>query len=154
MHVFVPRRFSAPARRATQSLLGDVDRLFDAFWQGAPVAPLRTAPAILAPRMDYAETEAEIRLAVELPGIDEENIRVSIEDGVVMVAAERKAELADEEEKTFRHLETYRGRLERKVRLPAEVDADAIRATHRNGVLTVTLPKLQPAVHSIPVTVS
>jgi HSP20 family protein len=138
------------------SLLGDVDRLFDALWQGTPRVPLREAVPVLAPRMDCIETASEIRLVVDLPGIEEEAIGVSFEDGVVTITAERKAEQVEEDaQKTWHHVERHHGCFERKLRLPVEVDAEAIRATHKNGVLTVVLPKLQvPAPRSIPVTAS
>ena len=149
-------RFLVPRRRVSPlAALGwsDFDRVFDQIWNGAGLATAR-GEASVAPRIDFSESDAEIVIAAELPGIEEKDIQISLEDGVLTIRGERSAEKV-EDEKGVRHTETYRGKYERKLRLPSEVDADAVKAVYRNGVLTVTLPKppeAQPQVRVIPVT--
>ncbi len=155
-HVLVPRRSVAIAR-PLPNLFGDFDRFFDEFWRGSgPTAARASTPG--APRMDYSATDDEIRIRAEMPGLEEKEIDVSLEEGVLTIKGVRAAESEEkDDEKGVRHVETYRGSFYRSVRLPAEVDEDAIVATYKNGILSVTLPKLpeaKPEVRSIPVTTS
>ena len=149
-HLLVPRRSAAPLASFGWS---DFDRVFDQLWSGAGLAT--RGPAAYAPRIDFSETETEMRVAAELPGIEEKDIQVSLEDGVLTIRAERTVEKKDEAAKERRHVETFHGKYERSLRLPAEVDAENVKAAYRNGILTVTLPKpaeAQPQVRVIPVT--
>jgi HSP20 family protein len=157
-HLLVPRgtrRVAHPARRhAFPGLFADFDRLLDAFWGTG--APARRQRVDFAPPLDYAETEEEIQLAVELPGLEENDIRVSLEDGVLSIEGERADERSEEKD-GFRHTESCRGSFRRRVRLAAEVDEEAVKAVYRNGVLNVTLPKVAqpgPEARTIPVTTS
>jgi HSP20 family protein len=155
-HVFVPRKSTAIARRARPlGLYHELDRIFDALWGGFsfPASGV-CAPNAVTPRVDFSETEGEIRIAAELPGLDEKDIEVALDDGVLTIQGERKGEHEDTE-KGYRRLETYRGRFHRAIRLGTEVDEEAVKAVYRTGVLTVTLPKrapAEPSVRSIPIT--
>ncbi len=157
-HVLVPRRSVAIAR-PLPNLFGDFDRFFDEFWRGSgPTASREATPGARTPRTDYSVTDDEIRIRAEMPGLEEKEIDVSLEEGVLTIKGERAAESEEkDDEKRMQHMETYRGSFHRSVRLPAEVDEDAIVATYTNGILSVTLPKLpeaKPEVRSIPVTTS
>ena len=146
-HLLVPRRNASSLAALGWS---DFDRLFGQLWNGAPTG--RSAAAY-APRIDFTETDTELRVAAELPGFEEKDLKVSLEDGVLTIEGERNAELKNEDAKEVRHLETFHGTYRRSLRLPSEVDADGVKATYRNGILTVTLPKAPAAqVRSIPVT--
>src|SRR5258708_967571 len=118
-HLLVPRRSAGALASFGWS---DFDRVFDSLWSGTGGAA--RAPAAYAPRIDLAETDTELRVAAELPGIEEKDIQVSLEDGVLTIRAERSAEAKDESAKERRHVETFHGRYQRALRLPAEVDAD------------------------------
>jgi len=149
-HLLVPRR-----RASSVAALGwnDFDRVFDQLWNGF-ANPAHVAPASFAPRVDFTETDTELRVAAELPGLEEKDIEVSLEDGVLTIRGERSAEQSADA-KGVRHVETFRGKFQRSLRLPSEVDADAVKAVYRNGILTVTLPKppeSQPSVRNIPIT--
>ena len=155
-HVFVPRKSTAIARRARPlGLYHELDRIFDALWGGLdlPASGVR-APNAVTPRVDFSETEDEICIAAELPGLDEKDIEVALEEGVLTIQGERKDE-RESEEKGYKRLETYRGRFHRAIRLASEVDEEAVKAVYKAGVLTVTLPKrapAEPSVRSIPIT--
>jgi HSP20 family protein len=135
----------------------ELDRIFDALWGGfnLPASGV-CAPNAVTPRVDFSETEDEIRIAAELPGLDEKDIEVALDDGVLTIQGERKGEREDKDaEKGYQRLETYRGRFHRAIRLGAEVDEEAVKAVYGAGVLTVTLPKrapAEPSVRSIPIT--
>lgn len=155
-HVLVPRR-NALAR----PVFGDFDRLFDEFWRGFGT-PNRTggnandAPSLAVPRMDVSETDEAFQLRLEMPGLEEKDIEVSVEDGVLSLKGNR-AEESEEESNGVRHVETYRGSFHRAVKLPADVDENGISAGYKSGILTVTLPKLpeaKPEARQIPVSTS
>ena len=153
--VLVPRIRTRAVRPAQSHWLGDFDRVFDGLWRGFgdDTSPVAT-PATLAPRMDYHETDTEIRIAAELPGLEEKDITVSLEEGVLTIQGERSEEKREDEE-GFSHVETFRGSFHRALRLKTEVDEDAVKAAYKNGVLTVTLPKVpevKPEIRTIPVT--
>jgi HSP20 family protein len=155
-HVLVPRIKHRAVRPARTHYLGDFDRVFDDLWRGfgGTATPVAT-PATLAPRMDYHETETEIRVAAELPGLEEKDIQVSLEEGVLTIKGERAEETREENDEGFRHVETFRGSFHRALRLNANVDEDAVKAAYKNGILTVTLPKIpeaKPETRTIPVT--
>jgi HSP20 family protein len=148
-HVVVPRR-SALSR----PVFGDFDRLFDEFWRGFGVPLTReSAPAFAAPRMDVCESDEAYELHAEMPGLEEKDIEVSIEDGVLTLRGTRSEE-SEEENEGVRHVETYRGSFHRALKLPAGVDEDAITAGYKNGILTVKLPKLpetRPEARQVPI---
>ena len=148
-HLLVPRRNAGSLAARGWS---DFDRLFDQLWNGGIAG---AGAAAYAPRIDFTETETELRVAAELPGFEEKDLKVSLEDGVLTIEGERNAEVKNEDAKEVHHFETFHGKYRRALRLPSEVDPDAVKATYRNGILTVTLPKAPAAqMRSIPVTSS
>jgi HSP20 family protein len=89
------------------------------------------------PSVEVVETDKDIRIAAELPGMDEKDVEVSVSDDILIIRGEKKAEIDKE-----RHFsERYYGRFERRIPLPFEVEDDHAEASFENGVLTVTLPK-------------
>ncbi|QFU16930.1 Hsp20/alpha crystallin family protein [Microvirga thermotolerans] len=90
--------------------------------------------------MNVSETEKEIRITAELPGVTEQDIDVSLDDDVLTIRGEKKFERSDEKE-NFHFVERSYGTFQRSVRLPFPVDPEQVRAHFENGVLTVTLPK-------------
>lgn len=92
-----------------------------------------------SPRMDLRETEGRIELTAELPGLSEDDIHIDLEDDVLTVSGEKKSS-AETHDKGFRMVERRYGSFSRSVRLPAGVRADGIKASLKQGVLTVTAP--------------
>lgn len=92
------------------------------------------------PRLDIKETEKEIEMSVELPGVDKKEIELSVDDGVLTIQGEKKREEEKKEENIYRRECVY-GRFLRRVPLPAEVDEKKIEAVFERGILKVTLPK-------------
>jgi HSP20 family protein len=82
-----------PRRASSRAALGwsDFDRLFDQLWNGAGLTR-ESAEASYAPRIDFTETDTEMRVAAELPGLEEKDIQVSLDDGVLTIRGERKPE--------------------------------------------------------------
>jgi HSP20 family protein len=124
----------------------EMNRLFDDVFRGFDPSPFgsdRFFDRIAGnwPRVEVSETDKEIEITAELPGLDERDVRVELANGVLAIAGEKKTEIEDKE-RLFS--ERHYGRFER--RIPVEdVDVDKVSAVFKNGVLTVTLPKIAPA---------
>lgn len=90
------------------------------------------------PSVEVSDTDKEVRVAAELPGMDEKDVEVFLEDGGLTIRGEKKAELEDKD----RHFsERFYGRFERHIPLGFEAEEDKVNASFKNGVLTVTVPK-------------
>lgn len=89
---------------------------------------------------DVLERDEEYVVHVDLPGFDIEAVDVAVTDSTLRIVAERE-ESIDESEADYVRRERHHARAERSIRLPTEIDADAVEARMKNGVLTVTLPK-------------
>jgi HSP20 family protein len=92
------------------------------------------------PAMDLVETEDHLVLRADLPGIDEEDVEIEVQDGVLTVSGERKAEEREAADDFYR-VERAFGTFSRSVSLPHEVDAQKISANFDRGVLEVRIPK-------------
>jgi HSP20 family protein len=131
---------------------GELDRLLEDVWRGFDIAPFSGDLADFNPQVDIEETEDAYVVSAELPGLEEKDFDVSLDGDLLTLKGEKKVE-REEKRKGFTHRETSSGSFHRAFRLPAEVDADAVKAVHANGVLTVTLPKREPSRNrEIPVT--
>ncbi len=128
----VPRRDVSPF----VSLQQEIDRLFDDFSRG--FAGLGATD--LAPRMDVSETDKEIELTAELPGLEEKDVQINFADDVLTIRGEKKSE-TEQKDKSYRLVERSYGSFTRSVALPSGIDPDSIKATIANGVLKVTVPK-------------
>jgi len=93
-----------------------------------------------APPVDVYEDEHNVTLKIEVPGIDEKDIDVRIENNVLTVHGERKFE-KEEKEENYRRVERQYGSFTRTFTLPTTVDAEKVQADYDKGVLKVTLPK-------------
>lgn len=119
-------------------LRSEVDRIFDSFPVRMP--SFRFARIATVPAIDMSETEKAYKITAELPGMDPENVDVTFDDGLLRIAGEKR-EQRDEDEQGYRFSERNYGSFERLVQLPSAAQANKIKATFKNGVLTVTVPK-------------
>ncbi|MBA4091013.1 MAG: heat-shock protein [Sphingobium sp.] len=121
------------------SLHRDVNRLFDDVFRGFGVASTGGFSSSLAwPNLELGETDIEVRITAELPGLNEKDVDITVEEGVLTLRGEKKAEVED---KDRGYTERSYGRFERRISLPRGIERDKATATFRNGVLTITLPK-------------
>lgn len=118
----------------------EVDRLFDDFFRGSlPSLGSGLGRGLGAwPSVELSETDREIRVTAEVPGLSEKDVELLTGDGVLTLRGEKKSETEDRDRG---YSERYYGRFERRIALPSNVDVEAAKATFRDGVLTVTLPK-------------
>lgn len=135
----MPSRYLAPfgsdrGLSPFSNLQREMNRLFEDFLPGDG------RPAFFNPDVDVSETEKEIRISVDLPGVEEDDVDVSLEDDLLIIRGEKRAERTEEKE-DYRFSERSFGSFQRALRLPVKVDPDKIRADFSNGVLKVTAPK-------------
>ncbi len=145
------------------ALRGEFDRLFDeassmfrqpwALWSRRPAFDLEPLlrgedrmDAIL-PATQVDETEAEYRVTLEMPGMEEKDVEVALQDDILTIRAEKKEEKEEKDKNRYVSERRY-GMCVRSFQLPATVDPEAIAASLKHGVLTVTLPKTAPGVPS------
>lgn len=119
----------------------EMNQLFDDVWRGFDVPAAAGSRYGLQPKVDVAETDKDVEVTVELPGLDEKDVEVTLADGVLTVKGEKKSE-RKEEGKGFYLAERSYGSFQRSIALPEGVDADKVSAEFSKGVLTVKAPKL------------
>ncbi len=126
-----------------KDLKNEIDDLFNRFFGEGDKPPMMGGP--FSPAMDVDETDTDLVVKAEIPGMDATQIDVSISSGTLTIKGEKKEEREEKEE--GRHsIERSFGSFSRSFRLPFPVDEDNIKASYKHGVLTVTLPKIEPAV--------
>jgi len=119
----------------------EMNRLFDEFFGERQTEMSECA---WTPMVDVSETETELRIRAELPGLNHEDIEINLQDNVLTLKGEKKQEQKEETE-NFHRIERCYGNFSRSFTLPANVKADAVQATFKNGILLITLPKTEEA---------
>jgi HSP20 family protein len=119
------------------------DRLFDQILTGG--TSRARADLMRAPETDVVETETEIRVVTEMPGLKRENIEIDVENNVLTVRGEKREERTEGEGQKYHLAERRYGVFTRSFVLPRDVNADAIQASFEDGVLFVTIPKSEKA---------
>jgi HSP20 family protein len=121
-------------------LRNQINRVFDDFWGESWLEPRREMAAGFWPQVDVSETDKEIKVCAEIPGVDAKDIDVSVEDGNLTIKGEKKYEREENEKGQYRMERSY-GAFERTIALPSEVDESKAKADFKKGVLKLTLPK-------------
>ena len=137
------RNRNVPASRQTEehpflALHREMNRMFDNLFRGFEL-PASTTPGWSVgawPNVEISETDNEVKLVAELPGMEEKDVDLTFHDGVLTLKGEKKAETSGAV-----YSERWQGQFERTVRLGPDVDPDKIKAEFKNGVLTVTIGK-------------
>ena len=122
------------------TLRDEIDRLFE-----SPLAEFARSAQMLsgwAPVVDLFENKDSFVVKAELPGMKKEQIEISLHEGALLVSGERKREEKSKPGETYRE-ERFYGKFHRSIALPKPVAADQVKATYKDGVLTVTLPKTE-----------
>jgi HSP20 family protein len=119
----------------------EMNRLFDDVFRGFDIAPFgsdRSFERTMGwPNIEVNETDKQVNVIAELPGIEEKDVEVELAEGTLAIRGEKKTETEDKD-RLFS--ERYYGRFERRIPV-ADVEHDKVTASFKNGVLTVTLPK-------------
>jgi len=122
------------------SLHREMNRLFDDVFRGfgMPATGMARGGGMGWPSIEVNETDNEIRVTAEVPGLSEKDIELTVNEGLLTLRGERKSE-ADDRNRGYS--ERFYGRFERHIALPSGADEEKAEARFDNGVLTVTIPK-------------
>ncbi|MBP2305225.1 Hsp20 family protein [Azospirillum melinis] len=134
-------------QREMGRLLGEAAR------GGGALVQTAETPAIMAPRIDISESESDIKVRAELPGVDPQDVEVTATEDLLTIRGEKRV-VRDEGQEHFHLVERAYGAFVRNIRLPFKVDPGQVQANFENGVLTIALPKpteLQPRTSRIEV---
>lgn len=128
------------------SLQRDVNRLFDDMLKSFDIGlPTESVPSIFSgnwPKVEVSDGEKAVHVTAELPGMEEKDVELLLEDDVLTLRGEKRSENED----TARHFsERFYGQFERRIRLGYDIDQDGVKASFKNGVLDIVLPKNQAA---------
>lgn len=116
----------------------EMNRLFDDVFRGFDLMPLgNTSMTMSWPNLEVVETDKEVRVCAELPGMGEKDVEVLLEDGMLTLKGEKQAESQHEGR---RFSERFYGRFVRQVPV-GDIEEDQVEASFKDGVLTVTMPK-------------
>jgi len=144
----VPFRGQGNMMRPELSLFGslqrEVDRLFDDFTRGIR----SNESSMLLPSIDVSETDKEIEVTVDLPGLERKDVDISLENDVLTIRGEKKIETKPDDkadkggkDKTYHVAERSYGVFYRVIQLPPGIDPSKVQATMSKGVLKITIPK-------------
>ena len=148
----------SPSKRAVQqqsesphpvrALQSDINRVFEEFWRSfhLPFSRLRddNGGTVTEPSIDVRETDQELEVKAELPGMEEKDIEVGVTPGLLTIAGQKESE-RETQEQSYVLRERSFGRFERVIPLPDGVDIDSAKATFKNGLLTISIPKTREA---------
>ena len=124
------------------SLRREMDRLWDRFVGETPFARAFTEEWL--PSVDVSETKDKVLIKVDLPGLEAEDVNVSVSGEILTIKGEKEKE-KEEKDEHYYCCERYCGSFQRSFRLPVNVQADKVEATFDKGVLKITLPKTEEA---------
>lgn len=123
--------------RELETLENQIQRMFSDF----PFSRRSSGPFV--PAIDMHEDDKNLYITAELPGIEKDDIKISLHNDVLTISGERKREERKEKENYY-HLEMCYGSFNRSITLPVEVDSDRVEASFKNGILKIQLPKSNP----------
>ena len=126
--------------RDLTDIQNEINRAFDTYFGGRPRPA--TPERVWAPPLDIYETRDDLVVTVEVPGVKEKDIHLSITSDVLTLRGQR-GPTAEARDENYHRIERWSGPFERHVQLPIPVQTDKIRATYRDGVLEIRLPKLE-----------
>ncbi|WP_281983905.1 Hsp20/alpha crystallin family protein [Azonexus hydrophilus] len=124
----------------------EIDRLFDDAFRGFGFPTLASPrwpselPGMLRPALDIQETDKQYTIALEVPGVEEKDIQITLDNDVLVVRGEKRQE-QEKKDGGFHRIERSYGSFQRALNLPADANQDAIKAAFKNGVLSITIDK-------------
>ncbi|PHR66681.1 MAG: heat-shock protein Hsp20 [Idiomarina sp.] len=124
----------------------EIDRLFDDAFRGFGFPALAMPrwssewPDMLKPALDIQETDKQYKISLEVPGVEEKDIQITLDNDVLMVRGEKRQE-QEKKEGGFHRVERSYGSFQRVLNLPDNADQESIKAAFKNGVLTISMDK-------------
>ena len=129
-------------KREAGAFKEQIEEMFDCFFRDHAVlgSPF---PSKWTPSLDVSQTRDAVLVRVELPGMNADDIDISLYDNFLTISGEKKRQEEGTEE-DYHQTECFCGGFRRRVRLPFQVEADAVEAEYKKGILKIMLPKRQP----------
>ncbi|HHY48167.1 MAG TPA: Hsp20/alpha crystallin family protein [Alphaproteobacteria bacterium] len=141
-----------------EALRSQIDRIFNdfsrgigfprGFWDDGARLPFGWSGNGTTPSLDMYEADGKVMISAELPGVDEQDIDISVHDDTLTISGEKKSEFEHKEGETYRSERSY-GRFSRSVRLPFQIDPDKVEARYDKGVLKLTIDKPAEAMERV-----
>lgn len=142
-------------RHPLMSFRSGIDRLFDDFAKSFEMEPFGLfGGETFSPKVDVTENDTTYKVTAELPGMEEKDVEVFVDENVLTIKGEKKTEKEEEKEDSV-YMERSYGSFTRRLPFPVEIDTAKIKARFEKGILTIELPKTEKAKASrkkIPVT--
>ncbi|MDX1536032.1 MAG: Hsp20/alpha crystallin family protein [Candidatus Spechtbacterales bacterium] len=136
------RKDIAPFEPHFVSLRDAMNRLFDeSFWDPFDQSHSLVSWDKTFPKLDISETNKEVKVTANVPGVDSDNIEVEVDENSMRISGKAEKEEKQKDEKFYSYEREY-GEFYREFALPADVDPDKVKADMKDGVLTVTVPKI------------
>lgn len=130
--------------RELEDVSNSLNRIFGRFPARAGSDSELLTMADWTPSVDISETDTAYLIKGEIPGVKKEDVKITIEDGMITMRGERKQE-KEEKDKKFHRIERSYGSFVRSFRLPDDADETAVKAEFKDGMINVTLPKSEKA---------
>lgn len=137
---FLKKHVDAGEANPFVSLQREVERVFSDFQRGWPSLSVEW-PKVAVPRMDIVEKDGRIEMTAELPGLEEKDVEIEVNENVLTLKGEKKTEREEKEDGNRYLSERTYGAFTRAIELPEGVNPDEVKATMAKGVLTITIPK-------------
>jgi HSP20 family protein len=126
-----------------QRMRREMDRLWESFFETKP-ARRQEEMSEWVPSIDLSETKESYIVKAEIPGMEAKDIDITLQDDLLTIRGEKKQE-KEEKDENYHFVERSYGSFTRSIRLPQEVKGDKIKASYKDGVLKITLPKSEEA---------
>ncbi len=122
----------------------ELDRTFDRFMTGWPMSETALSKAEWIPTLDVSETDTDVMVRVDVPGIDPKALEVSLTGDILTIAGERRDEKENKDENYYMCERSF-GSFRRSIELPTNIDPDSVSAEHSNGVVSIRIAKARSA---------
>ena len=123
------------------SIQDEMNRLFDDFF-GRPFTRREWTEEAWSPCVDVSGTKDNVIINAEIPGVSKEDVKVSVQDNILTLSGEKKQE-KEEKNANYHQIERSCGSFRRSFTLPTPVQPDKVKATYKDGILRITLPKTE-----------
>jgi HSP20 family protein len=130
---------AAELNQGFSKLQREIDRMFDRFRSGSSEDE---STQTWAPSVDIIEGENDYNIHVELPGVEKKDVKITVQDDVLIIKGEKKME-SEKKGENYQRIERCYGTFQRSFTLPNSIASDKIDATYNNGILTISLPKME-----------
>jgi HSP20 family protein len=124
------------------SIQREINKMFDGFFRGGSYDDGSLFPATWSPAVDVAEHDDEYTVKVELPGVNKDDVKITVKENVLTIQGEKKQE-KEIKDSEYRRIERSYGSFQRSFTLPSSLKADKIDASFKDGVLQITVPKTE-----------